>query len=59
MKSKIQHSFLFIFFILFISAQNKFEITYKSDSIENILKVKKMYKKSKVLFNDKDFLVTL
>lgn len=52
-------SFLILIFLpANIYAQNKFEIIQTKETIEDILKIEKRYKKNKVLFNDKDFIVT-
>lgn len=58
MKSKFYKIFLFIFLSINFSAQESFEIYQVKESKNNIEKIENKYKKNKVLFNDKNFLIT-
>ena len=58
MKSKVKTILFFLFFTVNSFAQENFEIYQIKDIKENIEKVENKYKKNKVLFNDKNFLVT-
>jgi len=58
MKSKSYKICLFILFTINTFAQENFEIYQIKDSKKNIEKVENKFKKNKVLFNDKNYLIT-